>query len=445
VSIDVDFVKMEKGFDWGQAVAEANRCLLCHDAPCSKGCPAETDPGLFIRKLRLKNLTGAVRTIKKNNILGGACGVLCPVHRLCEKECCATGIGRPIAIGKIQRFLIEYSWRQNLKVLPRPRISKEKVAVVGSGPAGLSCAAQLARLGYDVTVFEALPEPGGVIRYGVVAYRFDQTFLAHELEDIKALGVKIVCNAPINEKKNVQRLLDEGFGAVFLGTGLWDAVRLEAKRARVEGLHTSINYLKALRDTRFEAMAKRIRGRIVAVIGGGSVAIDCVESAAKLGAKDVYLIYRRSYAQMPAEPDERVGALNAGVHFLVLNQPVDYMVDPSGKIEGIKLIRTQLGQPDKSGRRRPQSIPDSEWILKADMVVEAIGNKAPADAVNGYPNVQVDDRGLITVNQQTGQTSAAGIFAGGDNVRGPALVVNAVADGKTAARAIDEFLTERRG
>jgi NADPH-dependent glutamate synthase beta subunit-like oxidoreductase len=444
------FKEMSKGLDLAQAIAEADRCLLCHDAPCSEGCPADTKPAEFIRKLRFKNVTGAIRTIKANNIMGGACGVLCPTSRLCEEKCSAIfkslnrpdGADRPIPIGKIQRFLVEHSWERGFKIFETPEPRSEKIAVVGSGPGGLSCAAELAKDGYQVTVFEAKPEPGGVLRYGVVSYRFDQNFLKHEMADVEALGVKFQCNTPIEGKNGAEMLLQDGFDAVFLAPGLWDAATIKPAGKDIEGLFSSVDYLAALRDGRFKDIEKQIKGKNVAVIGGGSVAMDCIESAARLDAKDVYLIYRRSYSQMPAEPDERIEAQEAGVHFLLLNQPLEYVTDKKNRLKGLKLVRTRLGEPDESGRRRPVEIPGSEWVMDADVVIEAIGNKAPDASAEWYPNVKVDGKKLIKADPETGQTSVAGIFAGGDIVRGPALVVQAVQDGKVAARAIKEYLNK---
>lgn len=447
------FSRMRKGMDLAQAIAEADRCLLCHDAPCSTGCPAETKPGEFIRKLRFKNITGAIRTIKMNNILGGACGVLCPTHRLCEEKCSARfasenrpeGADRPIQIGAIQRFLVEHGWEIGFTVFDRPAPRVEKVAVVGSGPAGLSCAAELAKSGIAATVYEARPEPGGVLRYGVVAHRFDIDFLNRELADIRSLGVSFKCDTPIDQPGGAEKLLNNGYDAVFLGPGLWDAATLKPNDTPVESLFSSVDYLSALRDGRLAEMVSRVKGKSVAVIGGGSVAMDCIESAVQLGAKDVYLVYRRSYSQMPAEADERVEALESGVHFLLLNQPIEYTTRDDGKVNGLKLMRTCLGDPDDSGRRRPVIIADSEWVLDADVVIEAIGNQAPPDLALSYPSVDVDARGLIQADSETGKTSIPGIFAGGDIVRGPALVVNAVQDGKTAAHAIIAYLNEREG
>jgi NADPH-dependent glutamate synthase beta subunit-like oxidoreductase len=441
VSYKDNFGKMKSGFDLGQAIAEADRCLLCHDAPCSKGCPADTDPAAFIRKLRFRNLTGAIRTIKSNNILGGACGVLCPTAQLCEKECSATGIGQPIAIGKIQRFLVEHGRQTGFKALDKADPKPQKVAVVGSGPAGLSCAAELAKDGYPVTVFEARKEPGGVLRYGVVSYRFDMDFLAGEMADIEDLGVQFKCAAPIDGQNGAQDLLKDGFDAVFLAPGLWDSVHLKDVPEGISGLYGSVKYLEALRDGRLETMAAEIENKTVAVVGGGSVAMDCVESAVRLGAKDVYLVYRRSYSQMPAEEDERIEALQSGVHFLLLNQPVDFVVDGKNRLKGLKMVRTVLGDADDSGRRSPVNIEGSEWVLDADVVIEAIGNKADDASPQWYPGVDLDRKNLIKADPETGQTSLPGIFAGGDIVRGPALVVTAVQDGKKSARAIKKYLS----
>ena len=444
------FKRMSRGLDLVQAIAEADRCLLCHDAPCSEACPADTRPAEFIRKLRFKNITGAIRTIKENNILGGACGALCPTSRLCEEKCSAMfksqnrpeGAERPIRIGQIQRFLVEHSWERGFKVFEKPPARHKKIAVVGSGPGGLSCAAELAKAGYQVTVFEAKPEPGGVLRYGVVSYRIDMNFLEHEMEDIKSLEVNFQCNSAIEGKAGAEKLLQDGFDAVFLAPGLWEAASIKSTGRDIDGLFSSVDYLSALRDGRFEEMEQKIQGKTVAVIGGGSVAMDCIESAVRLEAKDVYLIYRRSYSQMPAEADERVAALECGVHFLLLNQPLEYLTDDQNRLTGVKLIRTRLGDTDESGRRRPENIEGSQWIMDVNVVIEAIGNIAAEESPKWYPNVEIDDKKLIKVDQETGKTSVDGIFAGGDIVRGPALVVQAVQDGKVAAAAIMEYLRD---
>ncbi len=438
---------MAPGFTFDQALAEADRCLLCHDAPCSKGCPAGTDPGTFIRKLRMRNILGAIRTIKENNILGGACGVLCPTPRLCEKECSATGLDRPIRIGKIQRFLIEHSWEIGFRTFQDPRREKparreEKVAVVGAGPAGLSCAAELAKSGIKTVVFEDKPEPGGVLRFGVPTFRFSREFLDKELGDLDSLGVEIKCSHGLLKPGEVESLLGKGFKAVFVGTGLWKPLTLTAEKETGSGVLPSIAFLEDFRK-KPDDLKKRVKGKTVGVIGGGSVAIDCARVAIKLGAGDVYLIYRRSFPQMPAEEDERLEALQEGVHFLLLNQPLGYRRDQGGSLTGISLARTRLGSEDSSGRRSPVRVPGSDWVLELDLAVEAIGNQAPGDSPALYPSVPVDKERLIRTNEKTCGTSIPGIFAGGDIVRGPATVVEAISDGKKAAGAILDFLKPR--
>ncbi|MBU1343910.1 MAG: FAD-dependent oxidoreductase [Proteobacteria bacterium] len=434
---------MNERYDFSQALAEADRCLLCHDAPCSKGCPANTDPGKFIKKFKMKNIKGAIRTIKENNILGGACGILCPTARLCEKECSCTHLDRPIQIGKLQEFLVGHGRKIGFQVFEKPEAVHEKVAIIGSGPAGLSCGAELAKKGYQVTIFEKMGEPGGVLRYGVPSYRFSKDYLKEELEDIFHLGVEVECNHPITREGEAQELLNKGFNAVFIATGLWDAARLFDEKPK--GVYNSVAFLSSPHTGQQDIVKEQIKDKKVAVIGGGSVAMDCAGYAVTLGASDVYLIYRRSFDQMPAEKDERIETLEKNIHFLILNQPKGYVTNSNGAVTGIKLVRTQLEPAKDAQRRMPVEIKDSDWTLDIDFVVEAIGNKAFDDSNRVYPEVDVDGKKLIKASLNTCQTSKPGIFAGGDIVRGPSLVVHAVQDGKTAAQTIDSYLTHRRG
>jgi NADPH-dependent glutamate synthase beta subunit-like oxidoreductase len=444
MNADDNFKHKGKKFDLSLAMEEANRCLLCYDAPCNKGCPGDTKPGEFIRKLRLRNITGAIRTIKSNNILGGSCGVLCPVASLCEKECCATELDRPIQIGKIQEALIEHSWDLDFKIFDTPEPKEEKIAVVGSGPSGLSCAAELAKAGYKVTVFEAKAKPGGMLRYGVPSYRFSETMLEREIEDVTSLGVEIKCSTPIKGENAVENLLQQGFDAVFIGTGVWQPVRLKSAPQTVKGLFTSVDFLAALGEKRYDEMIPWFKDKQVAVIGGGSTSMDCIESALRLGAADVYLVYRRSYTQMLAEEDEKISALEEGIHFLLLNQPKEYITTSDGTLKGLRMIRTRLGEADASGRRRPVEVPGSEWELEVDAVVEAIGTQPLDESPGWYPSIKVNTGKKIDVDKETGKTSKEGIFAGGDIIESPETVIQAVQEGKNAAAAIKNFLSNRR-
>jgi NADPH-dependent glutamate synthase beta subunit-like oxidoreductase len=391
----------------------------------------------------LKNITGAIRTIKENNILGGACGSLCPTGDLCEKECSATGIGLPIAIGKIQLALIEHAKNTDFQVFSSTERKKgQKVAVVGSGPAGLSCAGELAKAGYPVTVFEAGEEPGGALRYAIMPYRYPPDLLDYEIGDLKTLGVEFQCNAKIEGKGGAQDLLNSGFDAVFLAPGLWSANKLRPDSNGLQGLLSSNAYLGAIRDGRLEEMKSVVENKTVAVIGGGDVAMECAESAIRLGAADVYVVYRRSFLQMPGEEKQRFSALRNGAHFLILNQPVDYQAE-GNKLKGLKLVRTCLGDEDESGRRCHEFVSGSEWVFPADVVIEAIGNKPEDESPDWYPGVKTGTDKIIQVDPSTCGTSVEGIFAGGDIIRGADLVVTAVRDGKTAAGSIIQYLSQK--
>jgi NADPH-dependent glutamate synthase beta subunit-like oxidoreductase len=387
----------------------------------------------------MKNILGAVRTIKEANIMGGACGVLCPTEQLCEGACCAAGLGTPVRIGEIQRFLVEYGWKSGFDPLGTSEPTGPAVAVVGSGPAGLACAAELAKEGYKVTVFEARERAGGVLAYGVPEYRFSPAFLANELADVERLGVEIRCSSPIDRTNGVQKLFDDGFKAVFLGIGCWDPVRLEQDGPATPGVLPSVSFLSALRDGHAKEMAAFIKGKTVAVLGGGSVAMDCIGAAARLGADDIYLVYRRSWVEMPTMAEERLEALKLGAHFLLLSRPVGYATDGSGKVNGLRIMRTRL-EAKAEGRRKPVDVPGSEFTLEVDCVIEAFSAQPDAASPSWYPGVKVNDGRLVVVDPATGATSVPGVYAGGDLVNGPDLVVNAVRDGKRAAKAIQEFL-----
>jgi len=427
---------MGEGFTLTLATEEAARCLLCFDAPCSQACPAGTDPGSFIRKLRFRNVTGAIRTIKKNNPFGWTCGVVCPTARLCELACSRTAIDKPIQIGKIQRFLVEHGWTMGFSPIKKGEINKDKVAVIGSGPAGLTCARELALNGYDVTVFEKKEKAGGNLRYGIPSFRLSEEGLRKEIDEIVSLGVTIKTESPIEGRDGLIQLKEEGFKAVFLSPGLWSPIRLGIEGSDLNGVLSATDFLGAMRTSKVTEMENLVRDKVVAVIGGGSVAMDAAMGAKKLGAKDVYVLYRRSYTEMPAEEKEKIQALNEGIHFFILTQPVKYT--GNGSLESITCRRTRLGDPDDSGRRRPEEIQGSEFEMSFDVAIEALATE-PEAGLRELADLSWDDK-TITVSDANLQTSLPWVYAGGDIIRGPALVVEAVADGKKAAEAIAQHL-----
>lgn len=434
--------QMEKGFDLTLAIEEASRCLLCFDPPCTQGCPAGTDPGTFIRKLRFRNIKGAIRTIKENNPFGWTCGVVCPTDRLCELACSRTAIDRPIQIGKLQRFLIEYGWMIGFSPLEKISPNKSKVAVVGSGPAGLTCARELSRKGYSVTVFEKSEEPGGNLRFGIPKFRLDEKGVEREIAEIKSFGVEIKLNFHLQDQGGIDGLMKDGYEAVFFSPGLWYPIRLGIEGSDLEGVFNATDFLRGVRTGKESLFREKLQDKIVAVVGGGSVAMDVAETALRLGAKDVYVIYRRSYAQMPAEEKEKIQALRNGAHFQILAQPIKYIGD--SHLKAIRCRRNRLGDPDDSGRRRPIEIRGSEFEIEADFSIETLATKTEPSLREAASSVKWTGDGLVEASKEILQTSIPAVFAGGDIIRGPALVVEAVADGKKAAQAIADYL-EKKG
>ncbi len=426
---------MDKGYTMDQALAEASRCLLCHDAPCSRGCPAGTEPDRFIRKLRFRNLKGAVSVIKEHNILGGVCAVICPTCTLCERECLASGISRPIEIGKIQRFLVEYGWRIGFHpVAPGPS-NGVKVAVIGAGPSGLACGAELAKGGYRVVVFEKLPRAGGMLQYAIPEHRLSREFVDREIADVEALGVEFKYKTPIETQADLDRLLAEGFEAVYVATGSWKCTGLNVPIRDSKDIFDAISFL-ALARRNPSGFADLVKGREVAVIGGGDTAIDAAVSARRSGAEAASIIYRRTFNEMPGSLEEKEAAVRAGVNLIVLTQPTDYTIE-DGRAKGLTVVRNRLGALDESGRRRPVPIEGSEHRIGADMIVEAIG-LVPDSSITQLSDLKFDHRNRIVVHDG-GRTARERVFAGGDAVRGGSIVAWAVADGKEAARSIDRM------
>jgi NADPH-dependent glutamate synthase beta subunit-like oxidoreductase len=418
-------------------MAEAARCLLCHDAPCSQGCPASTKPGTFIRKLRFLNLKGAIATIKENNPFGGVCGVVCPSGTLCRQKCTATGLDRPIDIDMIQRCLVEYGWETGFNPLTPGAPNGKKVAIIGAGPAGLACASDLAVAGFQVTVFERLSKPGGVMRYGIPDHRLSVEFVEREIKDITDLGVEIRCNTNIASQADLDGLLAQGYSAVFLATGSWQSLTGGLAQRRYENLYDAFSFLRLAKEDK-AAFTARVLGKTVAVFGGGDSAMDAAVSAKLAGAAEVLLVYRRSLTEMPSSEDEKQAAMKAGVDFVILTAPTGYVTE-GDRITQVKVVRTRMGAPDASGRRSPRPISCSEHPIDVDVVVEAFGLR-PEEGVKAFGALKLSGPNLITVDPATGLAARDAIYAGGDAVRGPSIVVWAVADGKRAAKAIIEKL-----
>jgi len=434
---------MERGYDLSRAMAEAARCLLCYDPPCTKSCPAGTDPGKFIWKLRVKNIKGAIRTIKQNNIMGGVCGVACPTDQLCQQACSATEIDRPIEIGKLQRFLVEHGWATGFDPLSKGDKVKAKVAVVGSGPAGLSCAAELAQAGVQVTVFEAREKAGGVLRYGVPRFRLNEEFLDRELQDIEKLGVKIRCKYRVKAGA-VDKLLARSFDAAFVATGIWKPYALDLPGADLDNVTNATDFLEAVRTKGRAKIKRMVNKKNVAIIGGGSVAMDVANTCKGLGAGRVYSICLEDLEQIPASADDLQMALD---NFVIIKPQcqVTEIVERRGRVAGVKGTETEWIEPGSLAPANARAVPGTDFALKVNAVVMAIGSGPEPQNRDLGAKIRYFKNGIIRTKKDGVSTSDKRVFAGGDAVRGPALIVDAVADGKEAAQKILKGLARKEG
>lgn len=422
-----------------QAIAEASRCLLCHDAPCSQACPGGTDPAKFIRQIRFFNFKGAARTVLRNNPLGGVCAHVCPSAETCVKACLRTGLDRPIDIDGLQRFAVEHGRQVGLTALfpgePRP----EQVAVVGGGPAGLAAAARLAQLGYKVTLLEARGAVGGMLRYGVPASRLSDEALDADLAEILALGVEVRTGTALESENAALGLLGQGFAAVFVAPGLWKPAQLNLPGSELRGVSTALEFL-ALARTDAAAAQAFVEGRNVAVIGGGSVAMDVTHVARTLGARRLYAIALEGMAELPAAERELSLALADGV--IVKPQcMVTRILGEGSTVVGVEGVETEWIEP--GGKLVPSNarpIEGTSFRLRVGAVIQAIG-QGPGPAVAGLVAAAATDRGLLVADERTRATSVARVYAGGDVVRGAGTVVQAVGDGARAAAAIHELLS----
>ena len=440
-----NFNEVALGYTKENALAEATRCLSCKEPKCVEGCPVNVDIPGFIKRICEEDFEGAIEKIKETNALPAICGRVCPQETQCEALCVLGKKGQPVAIGRLERFCADYEYQKGVKVPEIPKSTGKKVAVVGSGPAGLTAAADLAKLGYKVTIFESLHKPGGVLSYGIPEFRLPKEIVRQEVEYIKHLGVELKPNDIIGRIKTLDELCDE-FDAVFLGTGAGLPTFMGIPGENFSGVYsakeflTRVNLMKAY-DPEYDTDVRR--GKHVVVVGGGNVAMDAARSALRLGADEVSIVYRRGEEEMPARREEIEHAKEEGIIFRLLTNPVRIIGDEKFNVTAVECIKMELGKPDKSGRRSPVPVEGSEFTIPADVVVVAIGTSPNPIIFKGSEGLEQNKRGTVVADEETGATSKCGVFAGGDVVTGAATVISAMGAGKKAAKAIDEYLKEK--
>ena len=450
-----DFYEVTTGYDETAAVDEALRCLGCKNMPCSEGCPVKIKIPEFISKIKEMDFEGAYQVIAETSSLPAICGRVCPQETQCESKCVRGIKGEPVGIGRLERFVADFHNAHSDKKPELPEKNGKRVAVVGSGPSGLTCSGDLAKLGYDVTVFEALHTAGGVLVYGIPEFRLPKAIVKKEVDNLASMGVRFMTNVVIGKTLTVDELFEMGYEAVFIGSGAGLPNFMGIPGESYKGVYsaneflTRSNLMKAYRENPDTPIMK---GGRVAVVGGGNVAMDAARTALRLGAEKVYIVYRRSMEELPARREEVEHAEEEGVEFRLLsspteilgyNNPDDRRDSKNGFVVGMKCIKMELGEPDERGRRRPIEIPGSEFILDVDTVIMSIGTSPNPLIKSTTKGLSVNRRGGIIVEEATGKTSKEGVYAGGDAVTGAATVISAMGAGKTAAKAIHEYLKSK--
>lgn len=440
-----NFFEVTLGYSSEQAIDEARRCLDCKHKPCISGCPVEINIPEFIREIVNGNFENAYESILKSSTLPAVCGRVCPQESQCEAKCVRGIKGEPVAIGRLERFVADFHNTNSNVKQERPKSNGHKVAVIGSGPSGLTCAGDLAKLGYEVTIYEALHLAGGVLVYGIPEFRLPKAIVQKEIETLIDLGVKIETNMVIGKVLSVEELMNEcGFEAVYIGSGAGLPKFMGIPGENLNGVYsaneflTRINLMKSYTQ---EAKTPILKSEKVAVVGGGNVAMDAARCAKRLGAKEVYIVYRRSEAELPARLEEVEHAKEEGIIFKLLTNPVEILADENFFVTGIKCIEMELSEKDESGRRKPVAKADSEFIIDVDSVIMSIGTSPNPLIKSTTEGLDTHKWGGIIVNEDTGETSRKGVYAGGDVVTGAATVILAMGAGKKAAKAIDEYIS----
>ena len=435
------------GYNKDEAVEEASRCIGCKNAKCIEGCPVSINIPGFIAEVKEGKFEEAYKVISESSALPAVCGRVCPQESQCEGRCIRGIKGEPISIGKLERFVADWARENNVKPEPAKEKKNHKVAVIGSGPAGLTCAGDLAKMGYDVTIFEALHEAGGVLIYGIPEFRLPKSaVVAKEIENVKSLGVKIETNVVIGKSTTIDELMDEeGFEAVFIGSGAGLPKFMGIPGEQANGVFsaneflTRNNLMKAFKD---EYDTPIMKGKKVAVVGGGNVAMDAARTALRLGA-EVHIVYRRSEEELPARVEEVHHAKEEGIIFDLLTNPKEILVDENGWVKGMTCVKMELGEPGASGRRGPVEIKGSEFDLELDTVIMSLGTSPNPLISSTTEGLDVNKWQCIVADENNGKTTKEGVYAGGDAVTGAATVILAMGAGKAAAKGIDEYLSRK--
>ena len=443
-----NFEEVCYGYNQEEAMEEASRCINCKNAKCIQGCPVGINIPAFVHEVKEGNIEEAYKIIGQSSALPAVCGRVCPQESQCEGKCIRGIKGESISIGKLERFVADYALEHDIKPVGADKKNGHKVAVIGSGPAGLTCAGDLAKLGYDVTVFEALHELGGVLVYGIPEFRLPkQKVVAKEIAKVKELGVHFETNVVIGKSTTIDMLIeDEGFEAVFIGSGAGLPMFMGIPGENANGVFSANEYLtrsnlmKAFRDDYDTPIA---HGKKVAVVGGGNVAMDAARCAKRMGADEVYIVYRRSEKELPARLEEIHHAKEEGVVFKFLTAPLEVLSDENFNVTGLKCQQMELGEPDASGRRRPIPVEGSEFVIDLDCVIAAIGTSPNPLIRHTTPGLETNRKGCIVADDEHGITSKDGVFAGGDAVTGAATVILAMGAGKRAAAAMDEYIKNK--